>query len=57
MATPTLSGHLRVALLVIVKRCCSICLAKGTSLTNEQATKYTVAAVMGLALVEVTTVS
>ena len=36
-ATPTLSGHLMVSLLVIVVRCCSTCLAKGTSQTKEQA--------------------
>ena len=52
MAIPTLSGHLRVAYLVIVMRCCSTCLNKVTSQTNEQATRYSVAAVMGLVLVE-----
>ncbi len=52
-ATPTLSGHLSLSLLVIVVRCCSTCLAKGTSQTKEQAGRYTVAASMGLVLVEV----
>ena len=39
-ATPTLSGQILVPLvskLVIVVRCCSTCLAKGTSQTKEQA--------------------
>ena len=53
-ATPTLSGHLHMTLsmLVIVVRCCSTCLAKGTSQTKEQARRYTVAAVLGLVLVD-----
>jgi hypothetical protein len=52
-ATPTLSGHLTGSMLVIVMPCCSTSLAKGTSQTNEQATRYSVAAVWGLVLVEV----
>ena len=55
-ATPTLSGHLSVilvSLLVIVVRCCSTCLAKGTSQTKEQARRYSVTARGGLALVQV----
>ncbi len=51
-ATPTLSGHLMVALLVIVVRCCSTCLAKGTSQTKEQARRYTVTGRRGLVLME-----
>ena len=45
-ATPTLSGHLlipMVSMLVIVVRCCSTCLAKGTSQNKKQATRYGVA--------------
>ena len=56
-ATPTLSGNLIVSMLVIVVRCCSTCLAKGTSQTKEQARRYTVAAGMGLVLKEVMAVS
>jgi hypothetical protein len=52
-ATPTLSGHLTLSMLVIVVRCCSTCLAKGTSQTKEQARRYTVTAVGGLVLEEV----
>ncbi len=52
-AIPTLSGHLLVSMLVIVVRCCSTCLAKGTSQTKEQAGRYCVAAGWGLVLVEV----
>ncbi len=55
-ATPTLSGHLllvMITLLVIVVRCCSTCLAKGTSQTKEQAKRYGVAGILGLILVEV----
>ncbi len=53
-ATPTLSGHLIYgSLLVIVVRCCSTCLAKGTSQTKEQAKRYGVPAVGGLVLLEV----
>jgi F0F1-type ATP synthase membrane subunit c/vacuolar-type H+-ATPase subunit K len=53
-ATPTLSGsHLTVSMLVIVMPCCSTSLAKGTSQTNEQATRYSVTAIVGLVLVEV----
>ncbi len=52
-ATPTLSGHLMVSMLVIVVRCCSTCLAKGTSQTKEQAGQYTVAAGGGLVFMEV----
>ncbi len=51
-ATPTLSGHLAMSMLVIVVRCCSTCLAKGTSQTKEKARRYSVAASMGLFLVE-----
>jgi hypothetical protein len=51
-ATPTLSGHLTMSILVIVMPCCSTFLAKGTLQTNEQATKYTVAAFGGLVLEE-----
>ncbi len=54
-ATPTLSGHLTVvSMLVIVVRCCSTCLAKGTSQTKEQARRYSVPAGGGLVLVEIT---
>jgi hypothetical protein len=56
-ATPTLSGHLTVSMLVIVMRCCSTSLAKGTSQTNEQAKRYTVDTIMGLVLLEMVTVS
>ena len=58
-ATPTLSGHHLIygSLLVIVVRCCSTCLAKGTSQTKEQAKRYTVAANMGLVFMEVITAS
>ncbi len=59
-ATPTLSGHLLMALvtvLVIAVRCCSTCLAKGTSQTKEQAKRYTVAAEAGLILEEPVSVS
>jgi hypothetical protein len=52
-ATPTLSGHLTLSLLVIVVRCCSTCLAKGTSQTKEQAKRYAVSAGWGLVLLEV----
>jgi hypothetical protein len=54
VATPTLSGHLLllVSMLVIVVRCCSTCLAKGTSQTKEQARRYTVPAIGGLVLLE-----
>ena len=56
-ATPTLSGHLMMAGLVIVLRCCSTCLAKGTFQTKEQASRYTVTAGAGLVLWEVLTMS
>ena len=58
-ATPTLSGHLMmmVSMLVIVVRCCSTCLAKGTSQTKEQAKRYTVTAILGLVLMEVVSAS
>ena len=58
-ATPTLSGHhlMMLRMLVIVVRCCSTCLAKGTSQTKEQAYRYGVAAGMGLGLMEVMAVS
>jgi hypothetical protein len=36
VASPTLSGHLTISLLVIVMRCCSTCLAPVTSLPNEK---------------------
>ena len=49
-ATPKLSGHLIVSLLVIVVRCCSTCLAKGTSQTKEQARRYSVMATGGFVL-------
>ncbi len=52
-AIPTLSGHLTMSLLVIVVRCCSTCLAKGTSQTKEQARRYGVTASGGLVLLEV----
>ena len=52
-AIPTLSGHLTLSLLVIVVRCCSTCLAKGTSQTKEQARRYGMTAVVGLVLVGV----
>ncbi len=41
-AIPTLSGHLAISMLEIVVRCCSTCLAKGTSQTKEEAGRYTV---------------
>ena len=44
-------------MLVIVMRCCSTCLNKVTSQTNEQARRYTVAAIMGLVLVYKTAVN
>ncbi len=56
-ATPTLSGHLALSLLVIVVRCCSTCLAKGTSQTKEQARRYCVTSIMGLVLLEVMAMS
>ena len=52
-ATPTLSGHLMVSMLVIVVLCCSTCLAKGTSQTKEQARRYSVTGGTGLVLVEI----
>ena len=42
-ATPRLSGHLMVSMLVIVMRCCSTCLANVTSPTKEQEKRYTAA--------------
>jgi hypothetical protein len=56
---PALSGHPLTpgTMLVIVVRCCSTCLAKGTSQTKEQARRYSVTAVMGLVLVEMAIVS
>jgi hypothetical protein len=53
-ATPMLSGHLHlmVSMLVIVVRCCSTCLAKGTSQTKEQARRYSVTGIAGLVLVK-----
>ena len=52
-ATPTLSGHLMtLSMLVIVVRCCSTCLAKGTSQTKEQARRYCFGDIGGLVLVE-----
>ena len=36
VASPTLSGHLTISMLVIVMRCCSTCLAPVTSLPNEK---------------------
>ncbi len=58
-AIPTLSGHLHLSgsMLVIVVRCCSTCLAKGTSQTKEQASRYTVTAGGGLVLMEVVALS
>jgi hypothetical protein len=59
-ATPTLSGHvllILVSILVIVVQFCSTCLAKDTSQTKEQASRYSVAAIMGLVLKEVMAVS
>jgi hypothetical protein len=59
-ATPTLSGHLlglTISMLVIEMRCCSTSLVKGTSQTNEQATRYTVTAIRGLVLEDVMKVS
>jgi hypothetical protein len=52
-ATPTLSGHLTISMLVIVMPCCSTSLAKGTSQTNEQARRYGVTGRRGLAFMEV----
>ncbi len=57
-ATPTLSGHLLIAgvrMLLIVVRCCSTCLAKGTSQIKEQANRYTMAKVMALVLDQMAT--
>ena len=56
-ATPMLSGHLTVSMLVIVMPCCSTSLAKGTSQTNEQALRYYVAPAMDLVSKEVVTLS
>jgi hypothetical protein len=56
-ATPTLSGHLTLSMLVIAARCCLTYLAKGYSQTKEQAKRYTVTAIMDLILVEVVTAS
>ncbi len=57
-ATPRLSGHLMtISMLVIVVRCCSTCLAKGTSQTKEQARRYCVTVREGLVLREVSGVS
>ncbi len=55
VGTPTLSGHhlMLVSMLVTTVRCCSTCLAKGSSQTKEQANRYAVAEDMGLALMEV----
>ena len=36
VASPTLSGHLTLRMLVIVMRCCSTCLTPVTSLPNEK---------------------
>ena len=52
-ATPMLSGHLNISLLLTVVRCCSICLARGTSRTKQQAKRYSVLALQGLVLEEV----
>jgi hypothetical protein len=51
-ATPALSGHLTLSMLVILVRCCSTYLAKGTSQTKEQGGGYSVAAIGGLVIVE-----
>ncbi len=57
-ATPTLSGYLvMVTMLVIVVRCCSTCLAKGTSQTKEAVTRYGATPIAGLVLVQVMAVS
>ncbi len=50
---PRLSGNLflLVSVLVIVKRCCSICLPKVTSPTNEQEKRYSVTHSKDLVLV------
>ncbi len=58
-ATPTLCGHLlkMVSMLVIVVRCCLICLAKGTFQTKVQAGRYGVATIWGLVLLEVEAMS
>ena len=56
-ATPKLSGHLIVSLLVIVVRCCSTCLAKGTSQAKEEAGRYCVTFTGGLVLKEVLVLS
>ena len=53
VATPIISGHLTMSMLVIVVRCCSTCLAKGTSQRKEKAGRYTVAAIGGLVFMEV----
>jgi hypothetical protein len=57
VATPELSGHLTISLLVIVMRCCSTSLAKGTSQTSEQAKRYGVPALTGLVLMDMVTMS
>ncbi len=56
-ATPTLSGHLVMRLLVIVVRCCSTCLARGTFQTKDMAKRYSVAEYGGLVLVQMAVMS
>ncbi len=59
VAIPKLSGHLHLLgfkagrMLVIVVRCCSTCLAKGTSQTKEQARRFFFAGIWGLVLLEI----
>jgi hypothetical protein len=50
-ATPKLSGHLIVTMLVIVMRCCSTSLANVTSSTNEQEKRYSADLLRDLTLV------
>ena len=54
VASQLLSGHLLtlISMLVIATRCCSTCLSKGTSPTNEQAKRYTAIVTVDLILVE-----
>jgi hypothetical protein len=57
-ASPTLSGHLKVATLVILVPCSSTSHNRGTShIHNKYTTRYTVAVTMDLALMEVVEVS
>ena len=58
VATPLLSGnHVQESMTVIVLRFYSTCLLKDIFQTNKQARRYSVVAIMDLALEEVVTVS